>query len=117
MRAAAKRHPGEAVPAPLRLLGEAHWIEGVGIGPNLRHVMGKHRIDPDHSAGRYSVAFEIEIANGASRNGRHRRLQPHRLLESHLGELHGFEIIEARWLIGSEAERGDFVAQPSLPVW
>src|SRR6185369_899334 len=41
MRAAAERHPGEAMAAALRLIGETQGIEPVGFGPYLAHVMGK----------------------------------------------------------------------------
>src|SRR5690242_18049073 len=68
MCATSERYPSEPVTAALRFVGKAHRVEAVGIGPYLRHVMGEHRIDADHRARRHSVAFEIEIANGASRD-------------------------------------------------
>ena len=98
MRAAAERHPGEAMAAALRLVGEAQGIECFGIGPDLRHVVGEQRIDADHGAGRDRVALEGEIADRAARHRGHRRLQPHRFLERHLGQRHGFEIVERRRL-------------------
>src|SRR4051812_30381727 len=43
MRAAAERHPGEAVARALRLVGESQRIEGVRLRPDLRHMMGEQR--------------------------------------------------------------------------
>ena len=40
MRAAAERHPGEAMAVALRLFGEAHRIERIGIGPDVRPCGG-----------------------------------------------------------------------------
>jgi hypothetical protein len=115
MSAAAERHPGKPMSAALRFFGEAQGIEAVRIGPDLRHVMSEQRIDADHGTGRDRVAFEIEIADGASPL-RHRRLQAHGFLERHFGQVHGFKIVEARGLIGGDAQRADFVAQPGLPM-
>src|SRR5260370_24670883 len=60
MRAAAERHPGEAMTRALRLVGKAHRIEFFGIGPDIRHVVGEQRIDADHGAGRDRIALEGE---------------------------------------------------------
>ena len=58
MRAAAERHPGEAMPVALRLVGETHRIEAFRIGPDFSHVMGEQRIDADHGAGRNRKTLE-----------------------------------------------------------
>jgi len=60
MRAAAERHPGEAMAIALRLVGEAHRIEFIRIGPDIGHMMGEHRIDAQQRAGRDRIAHEGE---------------------------------------------------------
>ena len=91
--------------AALRFVGETQRIEFFGLGPDVRHVVGEQRIDADHGAGGNRVALEGEVADRAPRHRRHRRLQPQRFLERHLGQPHRFEIVEAGGLVGGDAER------------
>ena len=116
MRAAAIRHPGEAVAVALRLVGEAQRIEFFRLRPDVGHVVGEQRIDADHGAGRYRIALEVKVANGASGHRRHWWLQPQRFLERHLGERHRREIVEAGGCRRSQTETGNFVAQLLLPL-
>src|SRR5436305_1096688 len=48
MRAAAIRHPGEAVAIALRLVGEAKRVEFFRLRPDISHVVGEQRVDTHH---------------------------------------------------------------------
>ena len=116
MRAAAERHPGETVARALRRVGEAQGIERLGVGPDLRHVVGEQRIDRGHGARRDRIPLEGEVAGGAARDRRHRRLHPHRFLERHLRQRHRLELVERRRLVRAQGKRVHLVAQLCLPL-
>ena len=115
MRAAAIWHPREAMPVALRLVGEAHRIELVRFGPDLRHMVREQRVDADQRAGGKVVPPERKVAHRAARHRRHRRLQSQRFLERHFRQRHLFEIVDAGGIVGLDAEAFDFRAQLLLP--
>jgi hypothetical protein len=116
MRAAAERHIGEAMARALCLFGEAQGIEGFRVGPDLRHMVGEYRIDPDHGAGRDRVAFERHVPDHPARDRRHWRPHSHRFLERHFRQRHGFETIEGGGIAGRDAVACDLFAQFALPL-
>ncbi|MBA7667324.1 hypothetical protein ES703_75411 [subsurface metagenome] len=115
VRAAAERHPGEAVAVARCFIGKAHRIELVRIRPDFRHVVGVERVDADRGAGGNVVALEGEVAHRAARHRGHRRLQPQRFLERHFRQRHLFQIVDAGGIVGLDAEPLHLVAQPLLP--
>ena len=115
MRAAAERHPGEAMPPAACLGRKTHRIERLGIGPMFRHVMGVGRIDADEGARGNIVAAERKVLERSPGNRRHRRHQPQCFLERIFRE-HQLIELAVRHLVLVEAERRDLLAQPLLPI-
>ena len=112
--AAAKRHPGIFVAAAAVFRREAGGIEAFRIGPVFRDAVSHHLLAADMGAGRTDMVVEGELPQRAARHRRHRRDQPQRFLEHHVGLFHLTQRFVAEGAVPG-AQGGDFGRQPILP--